>query len=75
MSQKVTTIKIFGRYEMTCQPAPEPADTELNSLESYFKVDEFLRKKLINGNLLDQKHSHLAIQNWLEKFPKPLNSK
>ena len=74
MSQKVTTIKIFGRYEMTCQPAPEPDDTVLNDVEAYIGITENLKSRLLT-NVPTKQYSQRAIQNWLDKFPKPLNTK
>ena len=75
MTPKVTTIKIFGRYEVTCQPDPEPEDTVLNDVEAYFSIDDLIRKKLIIKHDPINKYSQRAIQAWLDKFPKPLNSK
>jgi len=75
MPQKVTTIKIFGRYEVVCQPDPEPEDTVLNDVEAYFSIDDLIRKKLIIKHDPINKYSGRAIQAWLDKFPKPLNSK
>ena len=75
MSQKVTTITIFGRYEVTCRPDPEPADTELNCLEVYYQINDLIQTKLIRAKLSESKHSQRAIQAWLDKFPKPLNQK
>jgi len=75
MSQKVTTIKIFGKYEMTCIPDPEPADTILNDVEAYLSIDDLLKKKLIIKHDPSNQYSSRAIQNWLNKFPEQLNNK
>lgn len=70
-----TTIELNGRkYTVLCQPAPEPADTELNDVQVYLKVMEFLKYTLFESTT-ESKHSDRAIQNWLDKFPKPINSK
>ena len=75
MSQ-TTIIELGGRrYKVTCIPDPEPADTELNDVEAYFSIDDLLKKKLIIKHDPENKYSARAIQAWLDKFPKPLNSK
>ena len=72
MSQ-TTIIELGGRrYKVTCIPDPEPADTMLNDVEAYFSIDELLRNKLIVRQRSENKYSGRAIQNWLDKFPKPI---
>lgn len=72
MSQ-TTIIELGGRrYKVTCIPDPEPDDTVLNDVEAYFSIDELLRNKLIVRQRSENKYSGRAIQNWLDKFPKPI---
>jgi len=71
MSQ-TTIIELGGRrYKVTCIPDPEPADTMLNDVEAYIWITENLKSRLLT-NVPTKQYSQRAIQNWLDKFPKPL---
>ena len=74
MSQ-TTIIELGGRrYKVTCIPDPEPADTMLNDVEAYIGITENLKSRLLT-NVPTKQYSQRAIQNWLDKFPKPINQK
>jgi hypothetical protein len=71
MSQKVTTIRIFGKYEMTCQSDPEPGDRNVNNVATYIGITENLKSRLLTNDPKEY-YSQQDIQNWLDKFPKSI---
>jgi cytochrome c len=73
MTPKVTTIRIFGKYEMTCQPEldPELGDRNVNDVAAYIGITENLKSRLLT-NIPKKYYSQQDIQDWLDKFPKSI---
>jgi hypothetical protein len=71
MSPKVTTIRIFGKYEMTCQPEPESGARNINDVAAYIGITENLKSRLLTNDPKEY-YSQQDIQDWLDKFPKPI---
>jgi len=68
-----TTIEMNGlKYTVWCMP-PEPEEPEWNDLEVYIGITENMKSRLLTKEKIEH-YSQRAIQEWLDKFPKPLTS-
>ena len=69
-----TTIEANGKkYTVWCMP-PEPEDPTWLDLEVYIGITENLKSRLLTKEKIEH-YSQRAIQEWLDKFPKPLINK
>lgn len=66
-----TTIEMNGlKYTVWCMP-PEPVEPTCNRVEAFLYIADNLKSRMLTNDKSPE-YSKRAVQEWLDKFPKPI---